>query len=154
MNGNVRTTITGVLMVLVLAGCGQQQASVSTNNANTGMGNMVMTNTTPAAQTIGLAQAFEDELNGFTAIENDINKGNYPDATTLANNLHDEFHAAILPPLKAKKGDAYAENVHSKYDELQDAIKDKDTDKIAQLIKVNRDNLHTVASILGVQLPK
>ncbi len=156
MNTKALTVITGALLILTLAGCGQTQVNVTANNTSTtnSMGNMVMTNTTQSGQPTGLSQAFQDELNGFTTIENDINKGNYSDATTLANNLHDEFHAAILPPLKAKKGETYAENVHSKYDELQDAIKAKDTAKIAQLIKVNRDNLHTAATILGVQLSK
>ncbi len=151
MSKKVYTTIAGGILVLTLVGCGQQQANNAQASTNTSMGNMVMTNT---AQTTGLAQAFQDELNGFTTIEHEINKGNYTDATTLANNLHDEFHAAILPPLKAKRGDTYAENIHSKYDELQDAIKNKDTAKIAQLIKINRDNLHTIANILGVSLPK
>lgn len=32
------------------------------------------------------------------------------------------FHSAILPLLKAKKGNTFDENIHSKYDELQDAV--------------------------------
>ncbi len=62
------------------------------------------------------------------------------------------FHAAILPLLKAKKGNTYAENIHSKYDELQDAVTSKNNTKIAELIKVNRDNHDTVGKILGVSL--
>jgi hypothetical protein len=35
---------------------------------------------------------------------------------------------------------------------LQDTVTSKNSSKIAQLIKVNRDNLNTVAKILGVSL--
>ncbi|MED1472835.1 hypothetical protein [Bacillus salipaludis] len=59
---------------------------------------------------------------------------------------------AILPPLTEKKGKTYAEDIHGKYDELQDAITSKNRAKIVELIKVNRDNLDTVAKILGISL--
>lgn len=53
---------------------------------------------------------------------------------------------SILPPLKAKKGETYAENIHGKYDELQDAVASKNTSNITELIKVNR--------IILIRLPK
>lgn len=91
-------------------------------------------------------------LMALQPIEQNINKGDYSSANTLAGNLHDKFHAAILPPLTAKKGKTYAEDIHGKYDELQDAVTSKNNSKIAELIKVNRNNLNTIASIVGVSL--
>jgi uncharacterized membrane protein YvbJ len=66
--------------------------------------------------------------------------------------LHDEFHAAILSLLTSKKGKTYVEDINGKYDEFQDSITGKDKSKIAELIKVNRDNLNTIGPILGVSL--
>ncbi|CRK81221.1 hypothetical protein [Neobacillus massiliamazoniensis] len=158
MNKKIFVPIMGAFLVLSLAGCGtsqttnksenkssNQSSQASKSNEDHSMKGMKMDNQP-------LEKAFQDELNGFTTIEQDIQKGDYKSANTLAGNLHDEFHAAILPPLTDKKGKAYAEDIHGKYDELQDAITSKDTSKIAELIKVNRDNLNTAAQILGVTL--
>jgi hypothetical protein len=141
--------IVGVLLASSLVGCGRSDnKSASKPKQDQSMKNM-------KGMKMGdqsLTKAFQDELNGFTTIENDVNKGDFKTASAVADNLHNEFHAAILPPLKDKKGETYAENIHGKYDELQDAVASKDKTKIAQMIKVNRDNLVTVAKILGVSL--
>ncbi|MGG2066753.1 hypothetical protein [Bacillus sp. S14(2024)] len=154
MNKKRFAVILGALLALSLAGCGTSQNNNKSNQSSqapksdqdNSMKGMEMGNQQ------SLAKAFQDELNGFTTIEQDVNKGDYTSATTLAGNLHDEFHAAILPPLTEKKGKTYAEDIHGKYDELQDAITSKNNTKIAELIKVNRDNLNTVAKILGVTI--
>lgn len=140
MNKKLLAAVIGVLLVVGLSGCG------TSKTANQSMDNMKMDSKQP------LMKAFMDELNGFTTIEQDIKKGDYKNAATIANNLHDEFHAVILPPLKAKKGANYAENIHGKYDELQDAINGKNNVNIEAKIKLNRDNLHTIAGVLGVTI--
>ena len=139
--------IVGALFVTSLVGCGttSENKSASKPKHDNSMKGMKMGDSS-------LKKAFQDELNGFSTIESDVKKGDFQSASTLASSLHDEFHAAILPPLKQMKGSTYAENIHGKYDELQDAVTSKDKTKIAELIKVNRDNLNTVAKILGVSL--
>lgn len=140
-------------LALSLGGCGtsqnnnkSQSGQAPKSSQDNSMKGMKMGNQQP------LEKAFQDELNGFTTIEQDVQKGDYTSANTLAGNLHDEFHAAILPPLTAKKGKTYAEDIHGKYDELQDAITSKNNTKITEMIKVNRDNLNTIAPILAVSL--
>ncbi len=164
MSFKLKLLSTTALLSLLISGCGAATSTNSSNASNmaglnmssdSNMTGMNMSNTTQgqsSSDASPLKQAFQDQLNGFTTIQDDIKNGNYSDATAVANKLHDEFHAVILPPLKAKKGDAYAEAIHSKYDALQDAIAAKDTAKINSLVKINRDNLHTVASILGISL--
>jgi len=149
MNKKIVAAI-GAVLVLGLAGCGNAEKKDTSNQSS--MKNMKMDHNKMNESNSALAKAFEDELNGFTKIEQDVKNNDYKDATAIADNLHNEFHAAILPPLKDKKGTTYAEEIHGKYDELQDAIKSKNPTKIAELIKVNRDNLHTVANILGVSI--
>jgi hypothetical protein len=155
MINKLSVVILSTLLVLSLGGCGTSSQSNNSQSSNAkkssqdnSMPGMKMDNQGNQS----LTNAFQDELNGFTTIEQDVNKGDYTSATTLAGNLHDEFHAAILPPLTDKKGKTYAEDIHGKYDELQDAITSKNNSKIAELIKVNRDNLNTVAKILGVSI--
>lgn len=148
----ILTVICGVALVVSLVGCSSSQ-----NNTNHSQSSGKSLSSQPSAKkdssaSGALSIAFQDELNGFTTIEQDVKKGDYSSAKQTADQLHNEFHAEILPPLKAKKGNTYAENIHSKYDELQDAVSSKDPTKIAQLIKVNRDNLNTVAKILGVSI--
>lgn len=139
----ISVIILSTFLALSLGGCG---TSTTKSSKDSSMEGMQMGKQQP------LAKAFQDELNGFSTIEQDVKKGDYTSATALASNLHDEFHAAILPPLTEKKGKTYAEDIHGKYDELQDAVTSKDNIKIAELIKVNRDNLNTVAKILGISL--
>ncbi|NRD78070.1 hypothetical protein HPT25_11800 [Bacillus sp. BRMEA1] len=145
--------ISGALLLFGLAGCGTSQSN--NQSQNTASSKSSHDHSSMKGMDMGdqsLTKAFQDELKGFTTIEQDIKKGDYKSATTVATNLHDEFHAAILPPLKDKKGETYAENIHGKYDSLQDAIVSKDHSKIAEMIKVNRDNLISVAKILGVSV--
>ncbi|MDP4147587.1 MAG: hypothetical protein Q8936_24490 [Bacillota bacterium] len=153
MNNKINAVIIASLLLLCLAACGTPQSNnkpqsnnASKSNKDTSMKDMPMGNQQ------SITNAIKDELNGFTTIEQDVKKGDYNTATTVANKLHDKFHSFILPPLKEKKGETYAEDIHGKYDELQDAISSKSTTKITELIKVNRDNLKTVSKILGVSI--
>ncbi|GGL41526.1 hypothetical protein [Sporolactobacillus putidus] len=148
MNNKIITAMIGVIMVLFLTGCGTSQ----NNNAAQSATKDSMKGMSMGGSQKPLSKAFQDELDGFTTIEQDIKKADFKSAVSLANNLHDEFHAVILPPLKAKKGENDAEAIHGKYDELQDAITNKNNTKITELIKVNRDNLKTAAQVLGVPL--
>lgn len=151
MNKKRNVILFGTLFALILSGCGTTQKSES-RHENQAKTSSIVKKGAKVEDNKTLSNAFHDELNGFSTIESNVKKGDYNSAQTLANKLHDEFHAAILPALVQKKGETYAESIHSKYDELQDAIKNKNSTKISQLIKVNRDNLHTVAKILGVSI--
>ncbi|MCQ6281353.1 hypothetical protein [Bacillus sp. EB600] len=138
MNRKIWIAIMGTLSVLCLAGCGDGLNKVQSQNIN-------------SAQS-SLTRPVSDISYGFTKIEKYIAREDYASATTISRNLYDEFHDAILPPLTAKKGKAYADDIHKKYDELEAAIRSKNKSKITKLIKVNQDNLKTTARILGVSL--
>lgn len=134
------------VLALSLSGCGtSQDKDASKSNKDNSMKGMKMGDQS-------LTKAFQDEFAGFSIIDQDVKKGDYQHAGTIANNLHDEFHASILPPLKDMKGAAYAEDIHGKYDALQDAISSKNNTKITEMLQVNRNNLSTTAKILGVSL--
>ncbi|MCM2532596.1 hypothetical protein NDK43_09625 [Neobacillus pocheonensis] len=142
MSKKIFIAIMGTLLALSLAGCGN-----SLNNSQ----NNIQSQKISYAQR-SLTAPFSDLLYGFTAIKKYVAKGDYDSATTLSNNLYDEFHDAILPSLTAKKGRTYAENIDRKYDELDAAISNKNKLKITELIKENRDNLKTIGPILGVSV--
>lgn len=110
--------------------------------------------TTPPAQptTADLEKAFQDELNGLATIETNVSTQNYKDAETVATSLHNEFQTVILPFLKEKKGQQYADGILKKYTELQEAIKNQKSKDIEKLIKTNLDNLYTIAPLVGVSL--
>jgi hypothetical protein len=128
----------GTLLTLSLAGCGDSMNSMQVNNKN--------------AVQHSLTRPFSDMLYGFSKMEKFVENGNYADAKILSRNLSDEFHETILPPLIVKKGKAYADHIHGKYDELEEAINHKNKSKIRKLIKENRQNFKTIAPILGVSL--
>jgi mevalonate pyrophosphate decarboxylase len=142
MSKKIINAMMGTLLVLSLAGCGD-----ALNNSQNNIQAQKISNSQRS-----LTAPFSDLLYGFTAIEKYVANGDYESATTLTNNLYDEFHDAILPPLTAKKGKTYAEKMDRKYDELQEAISNKDQSKISELIKENRNNLKTIAPILGVSV--
>ncbi|OIK10784.1 hypothetical protein BIV60_20145 [Bacillus sp. MUM 116] len=132
----------GTLTALGLAGCGD-----SLNNSI----NDIQPQKISYSQR-SLTAPFSDLLYGFKVMEKYVAKGDYENATTLSRNLYDEFHDAILPPLTVKKGKTYAGNIDKKFDELTEAISNKDQSKVPKLIKENRKNLQTIAPILGVSV--
>jgi hypothetical protein len=138
MSKKIVIIIMGILLALSLSGCGDSQNKIQYQNIDS-----------PRSS---LTRPFSDLLYGFTKIEKYVAREDYASAATLSHNLYDEFHDAILPPLKEKMGEAYAADIHEKYDELEDAIKSKNKSKIAELIKVNRNNLKTIAPMFGVSL--
>lgn len=142
MRNKIFIAMMGTLLVLNLAGCGN---ALNKNQVD------IQSQKISYAQR-SLTGPFSDLLYGFSAIEKYVTNGDYDSANTLTNNLYDEFHDAILPPLAAKKGKAYAEQIDGKYDELQNAISNKNKSKVRKLIKENRDNLKTIAPILGVSV--
>lgn len=156
MNKKIISLIIGSLTTIsLLAGCAPSSKQTTQSTAQSTQNTIQnQTNNSASSSNNELSKAFNDELDGFTTIEQDVKKNDFTDAQKLADQLHETFHMAIVPPLTDKKGKDYAESIHGKYDELQDAVKSKDTAKIAELIKVNRDNLDTVANVLGVSIKK
>ncbi|MFT8315286.1 MAG: hypothetical protein ABF633_13725 [Clostridium sp.] len=162
MNKKIISLIIGSLTTIsLLTGCAasseqtvQSTTQNTTNTAHAAENTQNQANGSASSPNDELSKAFNDELTGFNTIEQDVKKNHFTDAQKLADQLHETFHMAIVPPLTDKKGKDYAEDIHNKYDELQDAVKSKNTTKIAELIKVNRDNLDTVANILGVSIKK
>lgn len=142
--------IQATLILLTLTGCGTTASHIV--NSSNSMGNMSGMTMTSTSSNSSLAQVFQDELNGFSTLQMDVSKGDYKDAESLASKLHDEFHAAILPPLESVKGKTYAEEIHSKYDALQDAVASRNLSNISALLKTNTKNLKKVAGILNIQL--
>lgn len=136
-----------LLLIFGQAGCSTSQTSAKPQPKPA-------VQTTPPAQptTADLEKAFQDELNGLATIETNVSTGNYKDAETAATSLHDEFQTVILPFLKEKKGQAYADGILKKYNELQEAIKNQKSKDIEKLIKTNLDNLYTIAPMVGVSL--
>jgi molecular chaperone GrpE (heat shock protein) len=98
-------------------------------------------------------KAIKDELNGLANIENKVNKNDFQSAGAQFEQLHEEYHSAVLPPIEAKNT-KLAEDMHSKFDELEDAINGKDKAKTLNMIKENRDNLYQAAKELGISLNK
>lgn len=150
----VRLIIGSLTTISLLTGCAASSKQTAQNTAHAAENTQNQANDSASSSNGELSKTFNDELTGFTTIEQDIKKNDFADAQKLADQLHETFHMSIVPPLTDKKGKDYAEDIHNKYDELQDAVKSKDTSKIAELIKVNRDNLDTVANILGVSIKK
>jgi hypothetical protein len=107
-------------------------------------------NAVETAASSNLEKAFQDEMNGLDVVEHDISKGDYENAQTIVGLLHERLHASIIPSLEEKKGNSYANELHVKYHDLQDAIKEKKDTSISTLIKDNKANLVKVADLLGV----
>jgi hypothetical protein len=128
----------GTFLTLSLAGCGDSMNSLQVHNKN--------------SVQHSLTRPFSDMLYGFSKMEKFVANGDYADAQTLSRNLSDEFHETILPPLVVKKGKKYADRIHLKYDELEQAIESKNKPKITKLIKENRENFKRIAPMLGVSV--
>jgi len=94
-----------ILCGLSLVGCGSnssQSASISKDQ---------------------IQKAIKDELTGLSSIEADVNKGDFDAAAKLFKPLHDEYHASVLPPIQSKNANM-AEDMHAKFDALDDALID------------------------------
>jgi hypothetical protein len=138
MKKKVILVFLGTLLILNVAGCGDTMNSLQVHNKNSVQHSM--------------ARPFSEMLYGFSKMEKFVANGDYADAQTLSRNLSDEFHETILPSLIVKKGKKYADRIHVKYDELEQAIDRKDQPKITKLIKENQENFKKIAPMLGVSV--
>jgi glutamine amidotransferase-like uncharacterized protein len=99
-----------------------------------------------------LSTPFHDMFYGFRMMDKFISHEDYASAKILSRNLDDEFHDAILSSLIAKKGKTFASGIDAKYDELTEAISQKNKPQARKLIIENRNNLKTIAPMLGVSV--
>ena len=142
-----------MVSTIILLAFGQAGCSTSQTSAKPQPKPAVQT--TPPAQptTADLEKAFQDELNGLATIETNVSTGNYKDAETVATSLHEEFQTVILPFLKEKKGQDYADGILIKnMMSYRAAIKNQKSKDIEKLIKSNQDNLYNIAPLVGVSL--
>lgn len=97
------------------------------------------------------AQAIREELDGLSAIEKEVNKGDFAAAAEAFEGLHEGFHA-ILAIVKDKLGAAYSEGMHPDFDALEAAIHAKDKAKTLNLVQANRAALGKAAADMGIAL--
>ncbi|RXY98898.1 hypothetical protein [Fictibacillus sp. S7] len=131
---------------LGLAGCSSSQNSGDDHSQHEHKD--TNTNKTNNSQT---AKAIKEELNGLTAIEKDVNKKDFKSAADQFESMHEEYHSAVLPPIEAKNK-KMGEDMHGKFDALEEAINSKDKTQILKNVKINRDCLQKAAKELGIQL--
>lgn len=98
-----------------------------------------------------LRQAIEDELLALTNIENQVQKGNFKNAHVAFENIHEIYHTTVFPRIKEKDG-KLAEQMHGRFDALEDAINRQDKSATLNMIKVNRKNLEEVADMYDLTI--
>ncbi|GIM48465.1 hypothetical protein DNHGIG_40140 [Collibacillus ludicampi] len=96
-------------------------------------------------------KAIQDEFNGLAKIETDVNKGDFQSAEKLFEQLHEEFHSAILPAVKEKNATVY-DDIHDKFDSLEEALHSQDKNKTISAIKTSRDSLNQAVKVLGISV--
>jgi hypothetical protein len=143
LNKKIVIAIIGTLLTISVAGCGD---TLNNNELD------IRSNHKISHAKRSLSTPFADMFYGFRLMDKFVSKEDYDSAKTLSRNLDDEFHDAILPTLTAKKGKPFADNIDGKYDELTEAISNKNKSKIRELIAVNRNNLKKIAPMLGVSV--
>ncbi|MGD8192165.1 hypothetical protein ACQCN2_19520 [Brevibacillus ginsengisoli] len=136
-----------LLLGLGQAGCGSQQPS--TPQASPEHQEQSNQSNIPSSSQFG--KAIQDELNGLASIESDIAKGDIDSASKTFETIHEEYHASVLPPIKEKNA-KLSEDMHTKFDSLDDAIGSKDKDKILKAIKVNRESLKQASKEMGISI--
>lgn len=108
------------------------------------------TNTTgPSNSQVG--KSIQDEINGLAAIESSVNKDDFKSAAATFEQIHEEYHAAVLPAVEDKDA-KLGEDMHNKFDALEEAINSKDKNLTLNMIKVNRNNLNQAAKELNINL--
>ncbi|MEH7417043.1 hypothetical protein V7266_17305 [Neobacillus drentensis] len=143
MSKKILTAVMGTLLTISVAGCGD----TLNNNQLYTQSDYKMTHAKRS-----LSTPFVDMFYGFKMMDKFIAHEDYDSAKTLSRNLDDEFHDAILPSLIAKKGKTFAGGIDAKYDELTEAISQKNKAQSRKLIVENRNNLKTIAPMLGVSV--
>ncbi|MCZ8516276.1 hypothetical protein O9H85_28560 [Paenibacillus filicis] len=135
-----------LLIGLIQTGCSSKQSQQQPAHNHTQESGSAAS---PSNAQIG--KAINDELTGLSSIEAAVNKGDFDSAGKLFGPLHDEYHASVLPPIQDKNA-KLAEDMHTKFDSLDDAVDQKDKDKILSAIKANKDSLNQAAKELGVTI--
>jgi hypothetical protein len=157
-----REALISVLMICAVAAVGCATGSATHVSANSTTNEVIadmsdmpgMSGANNSGTTSGdsseLKRIFDEQFSGLETVQADVSHGDYSGAIKVANQLHDQFHAYILPKLTASKGSQFAEEAHSTYDSLQDAIQSHNPEAISSALDKNRSTLTEVMSILGV----
>jgi hypothetical protein len=97
------------------------------------------------------SKAIKEELHGLDLIEKDVNKKDFNSAADQFESMHEKYHASVLPPIESENK-KMGEDMHSKFDALEEAINSKDKTQILNNVKVNRESLKKAAKELKIQL--
>lgn len=139
---------------LGLAGCGsssQQSTQDQTKQEDTTHQHEHESTDTNGPSNTQVGKAIQDEINGLVTIENSVNKDDFKSAAATFEQIHEEYHASVLPAVEAKNAEL-GKDMHNQFDALEEAISSKDKTKTLNMIKVNRDNLNTAAKELGISV--
>jgi molecular chaperone GrpE (heat shock protein) len=94
---------------------------------------------------------FQSELDGLTKLQNEIQKGEFESGKNDFENLHEAFHTSVIPPVE-KKNPNLAEDMHSKFDALEDSINKKEKTQAIKMVDANRQNILQAGKELGLSL--
>ncbi|WCK55623.1 hypothetical protein PP175_06690 [Aneurinibacillus sp. Ricciae_BoGa-3] len=140
--------ILGAFLILGLVGCSNTHTDSSVSKS---------TDSPSVKQTVSsinnqLKDSLQHALAELSTIEQDVKSGKFDESNTIFSEYHAEFHSVIYPAIISKKGQKYADGIHSNCDELETALNKKEPSSIIKSINTNKKNLQTVAGIYGIPL--
>ena len=80
-----------------------------------------------------------------------MKKGDFESAGNLFEQLHEVYHPSVLPSVE-KKNPALAEEMHNKFDALEDAINRKDKTQVLNMVNTNRSISFKSGKRIGIFL--
>ncbi|NHM34107.1 hypothetical protein G8761_26720, partial [Bacillus sp. C11] len=142
---NLLSLMLTILLVIALSACNSKGNDKQTTDSNNQSSHKHSNNDTEEqhSEESNPSQAekdFQSELDGLTKLQSEIQKGDFQSAGNEYESLHEAFHTSVLPPVE-KKNTNLAEEMHNKFDALEEAINKKDKTQASKMVDTNRQNI-------------
>jgi uncharacterized lipoprotein YehR (DUF1307 family) len=141
-----------ILLVLTLAACNNsKEPAKQTGDSDHHESHNHAVKENEKANPAQTEKDFQYELDGLSKLETDVKKDDFESAGNLFEQLHEVYHPSVLPSVEKKNPDL-AEEMHNKFDALEDAINKKDMTQALNMVNTNRQYFLKAAKELGLSL--
>lgn len=148
---NYASLLLAILFVFALTACNSKEPVKQTGDSDNHSSNIHVEKDNKKVNPSQAEKDFQYEIDGLSKLENDVKKGDFESAGNLFERLHEVYHPSILPPVEKKNPDL-AEEMHNKFDALEDAINRKDKSQSLNMVNTNRQFLLKAGKELGLSL--
>lgn len=137
-----------LIFPLYLLGCSDNESQPKTGVIAAYDPNKPTSFSSPKSDIEKATQAIKDFQFGLEKAESSVNDGDVKKAAESLVLLRGAFHGVIHPFALQTKGEAFTNQLHEQFIELEESIANNDINNTTRLLKVNRENIHNLSETI------